>query len=73
MPNLTGITATTEETKQEWIQWLGETLDFLEKNDGNNYNNNRVFGTDKDDIDEAKNILGTIFLTLQKNILVPNK
>lgn len=71
MPNISAdVQSLNEETKKEWINWVGSTLDFLETNDGSNYNTNRVFGTDQDDIAEAKNILETIFVTLQKNTLV---
>jgi hypothetical protein len=65
------IVPLTEETKVDYINWLGDTLDFLEGDrDNRNYNTNRVFGTLKDDRDEAYTILSVIFATLQNNTLV---
>jgi transcriptional regulator of met regulon len=71
MPNLKDVVSITEADKSDMINWLGSTLDYLEDNDGSSYSSNRVFGTDNDDIDEAKNFMSRMFLTLQTCTLVP--
>jgi len=61
----------TEQNKTDFINWIGETLELLDNPNYNNYNRNRVFQTDLDDMDEARRFLSSVFLTLQQSTIIP--
>ncbi len=70
--NLAGIDPITEANKKDWINWIGGQIDYIDNEaDYNDYGNSRVFNTSLDDLDEARKLLGAVFLTLQQNTLTP--
>lgn len=73
--NLTGIEPITEENKKDWINWIKDSINYIDygadRNDYGGNGNNRTFGTDLDDLDEARKFLAAVFLTLQQNTLTP--
>lgn len=72
MPSLRGYVPITEENKATWINWLISNLDYVQNQaDRDSYANNRVFGTENDDIDEVQNVLASMYLTLNQFTLVP--
>lgn len=71
MPDLRGIVPITEQNKQEWINWLSQSLDAVDQADYFDYSTNRIFGTQQDDIDEIKGLLGAVYLTLQQYNITP--
>lgn len=67
------VTPITESNKNQWIQWCEQQLDYLNNSpDYLNPNTNRVFGSDSnDDIDEARNIIGSLYETLRNFTILP--
>ena len=55
----------TELNKPELIQWLENSIATLQDPayDRDNPNQNRVFGTERDDIDEAIDLIGRVLVT----------
>lgn len=64
--NLNEFVPINELNKQEMIIWLDSTLNVLtDPNfDWNNPNINRIFGTNRDDIDEVIDMFGRFLKTL---------
>lgn len=60
------IKAITKENKDEWIKWTKEQLDTTNNASYKQTGINRVFLTEKDDIDIAKYLLETLLKTAEE-------